>query len=118
MQRFATVALVLGLAGLGLAFAAETETREGYLMPTACKERGAAGEAETHTTECALKEGCVASGFGLLVNDDFLEFDDTGDGLAKDYFLATDKVDHHVVHVKGDFSGAEVKVESLAAAAD
>jgi len=116
MQRFATVALVLGLAGLGLAFAADTETREGYLMPMACKAQGAAGEADTHTTECALKEGCVDSGFGLLVNDDFFEFDDTGDRLAKEYFLATDKVDHHVVDVKGDFSGAEVKVESLAAA--
>ena len=118
MQRFAIGVLVLGLAGLGLAFAAEPEAREGYLMPTACKERGAAGEAERHTTECALKEDCVTSGFGLLVDDDFFEFDDTGDRLAEEYFRATDKVDHHLVHVKGDFGGAEVKVESLAAAAE
>ena len=118
MRKFAIVALVLGLVGVGLVFAAEAETREGYLMPKACAARGGVAEAESHTTECALKEGCVSSGFGIFVNDDFLEFDDNGDRLAKDYYLATDKVDHHVVQVTGDFSGAEVKVESLAAAAD
>lgn len=98
---------------LGLAATIETETREGYVMPTACKSREAEGGPETHTTRCALEPDCVATGFGLWVDGAFLEFDDEGDEVALEYFHQTTKSDHHLVTVTGDFSGAEVHVEAL-----
>lgn len=110
MLLFAAAALI---AGASLATATGTETREGYVMPTACQSREAEGGPEAHTTKCALELQCVVTGYGLLIDGKFFELDDEGDQLALKYFQETKKEDHHLVKVVGDFSGEEVHVESL-----
>jgi hypothetical protein len=82
-------------------------------MPTACRSREAKGGPELHTTKCALELECVVTGYGLWVAGDFFELDDEGDQLALKYFRGTTKSDHHLVKVAGDFSGAEVHVQTL-----
>ena len=101
------------LATAGVAAAPGTETREGYVMPTACQSREAEGGPEAHTTKCALELECVVTGYGLWVDGDFFEFDDDGDLLALKYFRGTEKSNHHLVRPVGDFSGAEVRVRTL-----
>lgn len=109
-----TLSIVLTLClGAAVTVAAETVTREGYVMPTACKSRKAEGGPEAHTTRCALELECVVTGYGLWIDGDFFEFDDEGDQLALKYFRETKKADHHLVKVVGDFSGDEVHVKSL-----
>lgn len=105
-----TVASLLAAAH---AVPAAPESREGYVMPTACKSREAEGGPETHTTKCALELECVVTGYGLWVDGDFFEFDDEGDQIALKYFRETTKKDRHLVRVVGDFSGVEVEVEIL-----
>lgn len=107
-----SMALVLCL-GSAIAVAAETVTREGYVMPKACKSREAEGGPAANTTECALELECVVTGYGLWIDGSFFEFDDEGDQLALKYFRETKRVDYHLVKVVGDFSGDEVHVESL-----
>lgn len=108
----------VSLLGVALSLAAPGgETREGYVMPTACKSRKAESGPEAHTTKCALELECVVTGYGLWIDGDFFEFDDEGDQVALKYFRETAKSDHHRVKVVGDFSGAEVRVKELEPAA-
>ncbi len=72
------IVLTMGVCA-GLTVWAEADTREGYVMPTACKSRKAEGGPEAHTTECALELECVVTGYGLWIDGDFFEFDDEGD---------------------------------------
>ncbi len=104
---------IVWIVTAGAPAAAEAETREGYVMPTGCKSREAKGGPEAHTTKCALELECVVTGYGLSVEGDFFEFDDKGDQIALKYFRETTKADHHLVKVMGDFSGAEVQVQTL-----
>lgn len=108
------VSVLIGTFWIGsLVGGGDSETRVGYVMPTACKSREDGGPKE-HTTECALEPDCVASGFGLwIAEDEFLEFDARGDDLALRYFKETKKIDNHRVEVAGDFSGTEVKVKEI-----
>jgi hypothetical protein len=39
--------------------------------------------AAKHTKECALEEGCAASGFGLFYDGKYYKFDEAGDKMAK-----------------------------------
>jgi hypothetical protein len=55
----------------------------------------------------------VVTGYGLLADGKFFEFDDEGNQTALKYFRETKKSGDHLVSVTGDFSGAEVRVTSL-----
>ncbi|HXV64479.1 MAG TPA: hypothetical protein VEK15_27525 [Vicinamibacteria bacterium] len=112
-MRIAMVFALVVIHETTLAVPAELESREGYVMPTACKSREAEGGPEVHTTECALELECVVTGYGLWVDGEFFEFDDDGDQIALKYFRETTKKDHHLVSVTGEFGDVEVDVETL-----
>jgi hypothetical protein len=102
------------LAAAGVAPAPGEETREGTVLPVGCRSsRETKSAAEAHTTKCALELECVVTGYGLLVDGKFFEFDDEGNQTALKYFRETKKSEDHLVSVTGDFSGAEVRVKSL-----
>jgi hypothetical protein len=104
------------LATPGTAAATEIETREGIVLPVACtSSRETKSAAEDHTAGCALEPQCVAAGYGLYIDGNFLEFDEAGDKAALKYFQETKKSDQHLVRVTGDFRGKEVKVTTLEA---
>ena len=72
-MRISLILVLVVLHGATLALPAELESREGYVMPTACKSREAEGGPEVHTTECALELECVVTGYGLWVDGKFFE---------------------------------------------
>ena len=109
MKLWSSIIIVVFCTSV-LAVAGETKT--GYLMPEACKERSESGPGE-HTAECALKPDCISSGFGLLVGKEFFRFDAKGQEMAKAYFETTKKVDEHKVEVVGDVVGEELRVETM-----
>lgn len=115
------------LAGIALLLtgpaAAATETKVGFLIPGQCKpEEGVKPQPKgstdawpaPHTTECALRPECIASGYGLWVEDRFYRLDEAGQERALEYFRTTRRTSYNKVRLTGDFSDPEaVTVESL-----
>lgn len=97
--------------------APEGESKIGFLIPSQCQPREGATPPKgpydewpaPHTTECALREACIASGYGLWVMEEkaFYRFDEAGQKLALDYFRTTERTSYHKVAIVGDFSDAE-----------
>ena len=123
-QRSCTTSLLVGIALLFTSpAAAATETKIGFLIPSQCKpEEGVKPEPKgstdawpaPHTTECALQPACIASGYGLWVQDRFYRLDEAGQERALEYFRTTKRTSYNKVRLTGDFSDPEaVTVESL-----
>jgi hypothetical protein len=98
------------------------ETKKtGILIPSQCqpKEGNTKPKGSTdawpvpHTTECALREACIESGYGLWVVDTFFRFDERGQQMALNYFKTTKRTSYNKVEVTGDFSGEVVAVEEI-----
>lgn len=110
-----TAALVV-ISGLDL-LAAGRESKTGFLIPSQCQPREGGSRPEgpydewpaPHTTECALAEGCIASGYGLWVMDAkaFYRLDEAGQARALEYFRTTKRTSYNKVAIIGDFSDAE-----------
>ena len=114
MSFMQAMSIVTWLATAGSPAAPGTETREGYVLPAGCtSSRETTKAAHDHTTKCALELECVVTGYGLLADGKFFEFDDEGDQKALKYFRETTKADDHLVKVTGDFTGDEVHVTSF-----
>jgi hypothetical protein len=116
--------LILTIAFLAVSAGAftESETKTGFLIPSQCKsEEGKVPQPKgstdawpaPHTTECALRPACIASGYGLWVRDHFVMFDEEGQKKALKYFQTTKRTSYHKVEVRGDFSGELVQVKSI-----
>jgi len=109
-----TMNMVTWLVTAGSPAAPGTETREGYVLPAGCtSSRESTKAAHDHTTKCALELECVVTGYGLLADGKFFEFDDEGDQKALKYFRQTVKTEDHLVKVTGDFTGEEVVVKAF-----
>lgn len=93
------------------------ERKVGFLIPSQCKPvdgmKGPEGPYDEwpapHTTECALRKGCIESGYGLWVMDEktFYQFDGEGQQQALDYFRTTVRTSYNKVAIVGDFRDAE-----------
>jgi hypothetical protein len=132
MKRFISVlALVCFVAVFGFAQDANTEKKEekkeamksegkwhGYVVDAMCakgmmKKDNPMEKAAKHTKECALEEGCAASGFGLFYDGKYYKFDEAGDKMAK---AAIEKSTHEkglMFDVTGKMEGEKITVASL-----
>jgi hypothetical protein len=108
----------------------KAETFKGYLSDVACATtangKAADGtnmktEAEKHTVACMLAPGCVASGYGLEINEGtaqaknyvFYKFDKKGSDMAAKIVKKTKKTSGVSVEVKGMKEGGMIKVTSM-----
>ena len=112
---------LLGLSlGIGLRADEESRSKEsktGFLIPNQCRPVEGAARPKgpydewpaPHTTECALRQACIASGYGLWVMEEkaFYRLDEAGQQLALDYFRTTRRTSYNKVEITGDFSDAE-----------
>jgi hypothetical protein len=60
----------------------------GYVVDQMCakgiaKKANPMEKAATHTRECALEEGCAASGYGIFSDGKYYPFDEKGSASAK-----------------------------------
>ncbi len=95
----------------------DRETKTGFLIPSQCQPQEGAARPKgpydewpaPHTTECSLREACIASGYGLWVMDEktFYRFDEAGHTLALDYFRTTRRTSYNKVEIVGDFGDVE-----------
>lgn len=92
-------------------------TWEGYLADKMCGskmtgEKGAA-RAEKHTKDCALEDGCKASGYGLVTGGAYVKFTDASDAKAVE-FLETKAPESNIyVKVTGTLDGEKIAVTSI-----
>jgi hypothetical protein len=108
------------LFAVSLVYAREDVELAGYVMDVKCaadhakdKPEDAMKYAAEHTRECALKEECVKSGYGVFANGKWYPFDARGNELAKALLEKTQKEDHVKVHVKGIKRDGKILVQQL-----
>ncbi len=130
MKKFVSVLfLACFVAAMGIAQDAKPATAKmgiksegkwhGYVVDAMCakgmmKKDNAMEKAAKHTKECALEEGCAASGFGLFSNGKYYKFDESGDKKAKDVIEKSSTEKGLMVDVTGKMEGDKIMVASIA----
>lgn len=97
---------------------------KGYLVDKMCAigyvKDGDVAKANTkgmkHTKSCALEEGCMESGYGLIIDGKYFKFDQGGDKMAVNFLNKSKKKDNFYVEVSGTKDGDIVNVKSIAEA--
>ena len=105
MKHLTFLIVLLAALGHSIVPAAEADEIVGYLIDSACGNRVVAdlGKVQEHTVACALMGPCQESGYGLVVNREFLKFDEEGDKKALAFLEATDMKSHLKVKVSGSY---------------
>lgn len=103
-----------------LAYANEKVKLTGYVVDVKCAAEHAKGKHEDavkfaakHTKECALKEECVRSGYGIFADGHWFPFDAKGNELAKTLIEKTQKKDHIKMTVEGTKHEGKIFVQNL-----
>ena len=103
-----------------LAYANEKVKLTGYVVDVRCAAGHAKGKPEDavkfaakHTKECALKEECVRSGYGIFADGQWFPFDAKGNELAKALLEKTQKNDHIKMTVEGMKHEGKILVQNL-----
>ena len=90
---------------------------EGFLVDKACSAKAIKDgyqKAGAHAKDCALMDGCITSGFGVLTADNrYILFDPAGAKKAIAALEASKKSDNFKVKVSGDLKGNTIKVTSI-----
>jgi hypothetical protein len=101
----------------------ETHTMKGYLIDKMCGSGmakkapdQAMASAAKHTKDCAMEEGCAASGYGLMMDGTWAAFDEAGSKKAAEYLKKTKAKDHLYIAVSGTMEGEMIKVSSIKSA--
>lgn len=124
VKRFALVLPVLflfAITGYGQhksAKKAHPPVHIGYLVDAACAgdmvgKADVMKRAAAHTKECALRESCAPSGYGIFEKGKWYKFDHTGDGIAKEFLDKTDLEKEILVDVKGELLGDTLTVATI-----
>ncbi|MFI5252211.1 MAG: hypothetical protein ACHQQQ_07245 [Bacteroidota bacterium] len=97
---------------------AAVKTMKGYVVDASCAKDMAdkpdvMQKAANHTKECALKEMCAESGYGLFSEGKWYKFDDAGDKQAKSLIESTTKTKEISVVVKGTPGDGTLAVTSI-----
>jgi len=109
--------VVLAVFAAVFSVCASAEDVKGILVDVACsakiiKEGQAAAKA--HTRECALKEQCVKSGYGVYTAEGkYIVLDATGNEMAVAALKASKKTDNLMVKVSGKLTGELIEVKKL-----
>lgn len=108
---------VLLMLAVGLAAAGEKTTVSGVLMDKACSaENKTTEKALKHSKDCALMEGCVKSGYGVLTADGkYIAFDAAGNKKAAAFVTKFKGDDSIKIQVDGTLEGSTLKVATIKA---
>lgn len=109
MKKIFLALLILALA---LPLSAQT-WKNAPLMDADCSgETSKLENPDNHSRGCALK--CADSGYGIVVDKNFVKFDAKGNELAKAALEKSDKKNHLRVTVDGELKDGTIAVTSLA----
>ena len=113
LGRITTVAALVVVLALG----ASAADLKGILIDVACSAnaiKGGQALVTAHTRECALKEPCLKSGYGVYTQDGkFLVLDAAGNQMAQTALEASKKKDNLTVKINGKQTGELIEVKSL-----
>jgi len=89
----------------------------GYLVDTVCAKGHATepGYVENHTRMCNLMDGCIKSGYTLVLSDKkMMELDSKGNELALGLSKSSRKDKDFKVTVTGSVTGSKIAVSAMA----
>ncbi len=104
-----TLLIAGALAFLPLAAFADT-WKDAHFVDAGCQAK-LKGDTDKHTRECALK--CSDTGFGIVLDGNFVKFDDAGNKMATEQLQKMKKADHIRATVTGDRNGDTIQVKKL-----
>jgi len=120
MKKPIFLTVIALLFAFSLAYANQKVKLTGYVVDAKCAAEHAKGKPEEvmkfaaeHTKECALKEECVRSGYGIFADGQWFPFDAKGNQLAKALFEKTQKKDHIKATVEGTKLDGKILVHKL-----
>jgi hypothetical protein len=106
----------------GVLFAQEkTVTITGNLIDNACAEsaKDVGARAKSHSTSCALMDGCEKTGYAVYAADNKLyKLDDKGNDIAAGVLKNTQTKKGVKVSVEGTLDGTTIKVTKLTEVTD
>lgn len=109
---------VFAIAFSGVATSQSTSQKiSGHLVDTVCAKGHATepGYVENHTRMCNLMDGCIKSGYTLVLADKkMMELDSKGNELALEISKSSRKDKDFKVTVTGNVSGSKIAVSSMA----
>jgi len=128
----AVVVTVFALMSAGLLLARDTKemTYSGWLVDQLCADAPNSIAAdgvdlkvnpELHSLQCALMPPCVASGYGIYIENgsgtyDYIRFNRNGSELAEEYLRSISKENRIAVEVTGRRIGDTIRVKTLSEA--
>jgi hypothetical protein len=108
---------IVGSSAVALlfSFTLAAETFNGIVLDVMCQSGFETyTKAKGHTKACSLMPPCVASGFGVVTEDDkFLKFDAEGNKKAEAAIKASDKTTDVRVVVDGKLDGDVIAVTDV-----
>ena len=121
MKALAMVLLAMLIAVPGTAQDEKKEAKThltGYVVDAMCakgmaKKDNPMEKAELHTKQCALEEGCAASGFGVFSDGKWYKFDEKGDMAAIELIKASKAEKAIMVEVAGEMKGDVLVVAAI-----
>ena len=117
MRRLLGALVVVVSLAIPAAGQSNSQKFSGYLVDAVCAGNHATepGYAEKHDKNCNLMEGCIKSGYSLIMADHkVLKFDSKGNEQALAFIKATDKDKSWKVMVTGTVEGQTRTVKSIA----
>jgi len=113
-----TLVFAISMAVIASANGQGSVTLTGHIVDKACSARVAKKDnpqeaAAGHTKNCALMEGCAASGFGIFADGKYVEFDEKGTAMAKAALQKSSKDKGATFKVTGKMTDGKLAVESL-----
>ena len=117
MRRLLGALVVVVSLAIPAAGQSNSQKFSGYLVDAVCAGNHATepGYAEKHDKNCNLMEGCIKSGYSLIMADHkVLKFDSKGNEQALAFIKATDKDKSWKVMVTGTVEGQTLTVKSIA----
>jgi len=121
IRKFFAFTILVLMAGVLFAQDPKTVTITGNLIDNNCAEsaKDLGARAKTHSTSCAMMEGCAKTGYAVYGSDNKLyKFDSAGNDSAADLLKNTKTTKGVKVSVEGTVTGDTIKVTKLTEVTD
>ncbi len=118
VTSLAAISIVIAALVVMVSAQGKSVSLTGSIVDKACSARHAKAPdpmvaAAGHTKKCALMPNCTASGFGVFADGKFVEFDASGNDMAKAKLEASKKESGAKFKIEGTLADSKLVVKSI-----
>ena len=110
--------VIFSFAALTAASPSDEVTLTGNIVDKSCatgrmKKEDPQASIDAHTKKCSLMENCLKSGLGVYADGKYIEFDESGVGLAKAALESSEKANGAKFKVMGKMVDGKLAVTKI-----